>query len=302
MRISFANQKEATLLWINRRREDIADLTNVISSQKKLSSPSDAPASWARAMDFKHGLEEYDAILGNIDFATGWNESTDSALNGATDLISKAHDAAISALSPSGMDQRDALITQLDGVIKNLITVANTQYGDQYVFAGTNYSSPPFSIDDATGVVTYSGNDEKVQVRTNRGANGAYKINLTGTEAFSFTSGGSTLNAINEVWQLKEAIRTGNSTAISAKLGTLDEASAAISKQSSTVGSRLSTLEQRKSALEILKTNTQSSLSDVEDADLPEAITKLQQESTAFEAALKVTALVENLNLAYYLA
>ncbi len=302
MRISFANEKDASLFWINQRKEDIATLTNSISSQKKMASPSDDPASWARAMDFKHGLGEYDSILGNMDFATGWDQATDSALNNISDLISQARQAAISANSPSGADQRDALVSQLDGIIKNMINSANTQYGDQYVFAGMNYASSPYSIDDATGLVSYAGDDGAVRVRTNRGPNGALTINLTGHQAFEFTSGASTLNVINEVWQLKDAIRTGNSTNITAKLGTLIQASDAISKQTSIIGSRLSSLDQQKSAITLIKTNTQSNLSDVDDVDLPGAITKLQQTSAAFEAALKVAGLTANLNLASYLS
>ncbi len=304
MRISFTTEKDASLLWINQRKEDIANLTNSISSQKKMATPSDDPISWARAMDFKHGLGEYDSILGNMDFATGWDQATDSALGNVGELVSQARQCAISANSASGPEQRDALVSQLDGIIKNMISAANTQYGDQYVFAGSKYSATPYSIDDATGTVTYAGDDEAVKVRTSREpvATGAFTVNLTGNQAFTFTSGASTLNVINEVWKLKDAIRTGNSTNITTQLGTLIQASDAISKQSSIIGSRLSSVEQQKSAITLIKTNTQSNLSDVDDVDLPDAITKLQQHTAAFEAALKVTGLTANLNLASYLS
>ncbi|MFZ2445584.1 MAG: flagellin [Syntrophobacteraceae bacterium] len=302
MRISFAVEKEKTLLWINQRKEEISRLTNAVSSGKKLTAPSDAPAFWAQAMGLKQGLREYDSVLGNIDFAVGWNQATDAALNNVSDLISHASQIAISATSATGSDQRAALASELDAIIEEMLKDANSQYGDQYVFAGTDNGSAPFSIDDSTGVVTYAGDEGAVAVRTDRGADSAQTVNLTGAQAFSYSSGGSTLNVIHEVWELKQAVSSADSTAINAKLGTLDDAFNAISQQSAIVGSRLSGLDNRKSAISLIKTNTEGRLSDIEDTDLAEGLTRLQQQTTAFEAALQVTALVDDLNLANLLS
>lgn len=300
MRVSLALEYDGTLLWINRKKEEISTLANAISSGTKLTAPSDAPSSWSRAMGLKQGLREYDAILGNLEFASGWNQASDSALTRVSDLVSRSQQLAISATGGRDMGQ-EGIVAELDGILKEIISAANAQYGDQYIFAGSKTAEKPFSIDDSTGEVTYNGDLGEVKVRTERGANGSYKMNLTGTDVFSYTSGDQELNIIHEIWELKEAVEAGDSTKISAKLGTLEDAFKAVSKQSTVTGSRLSSFDTRKSALELIKANTTTRLSEVEDTDLPEAILKLQQNATAFEAALQVTTIMDNLSLTKFL-
>lgn len=306
MRISLGQQKEGTLFWINRKSEDISRLTAAIASGKKLAVPSDSPSAWSQAMGYKQSLREYESILGNIDFATGWNQSTDTELNSLGDILSEARQAAISAIGTEGIDSRDQLGEKVDAILKRALKAANAQYGDQYIFSGTKTDVPPFSLDDDPssanyGQVTYNGNLGIVQVRTNKGANGTEAVNLTGADVFSFTSGNSTHNVLEEIWQLREAVKSGDTAKVQAKLTTLDDAYKSVSKQGAFTGSRLNALETQRSTVELLQTQIEGWLSNTEDTDLAEAITRLQQEKTAFEAALMVTGKVDGLHLVNYL-
>jgi flagellin-like hook-associated protein FlgL len=67
-------------------------------------------------MGYKQSVREYDSILKNIDFATGWNQTTDSALNDLGDTISQAREAAITAIGPEGVDSRDQLANKHEQV------------------------------------------------------------------------------------------------------------------------------------------------------------------------------------------
>jgi flagellar hook-associated protein 3 FlgL len=302
MRITFATQKDTALLSFNQNQDEINRLTTAISTGNKFTSPGDDPSSWSQSMDFRQGVREYDSILNNIDYATGWNQSTDSALNQVSNLISQAKQAAVEAEGPAGMNDPSALVSSLDGVIQQMLTAVNSQYGDQYIFSGTAGSTtPPFTLDDTTGVVTYSGDSGQINVRTDKGGTGSFTVNLSGDQAFNFQSGGSTLNVIQEVWQLKQAISTGDTTTIEAKLGTLDTAFQYIGEQSVITGSRESTLAGQKSAIDAFKTDSQTRLSDLSDTDMADAITQLQQHKTAYQAALQVTGMMDNLSLLNYI-
>lgn len=302
MRISFLLQGRYTALSLNQREESINRLSSAISSGSRLSAPSDDPSAWTRAMKFRQSLREYDAILDNIDFATGWNQATDAALSDLSDLVSQARQTAISALSASGQDKQTALASELEGILQQALSSANAQYGDQYVFGGTETGSPPFSIDETTGVVTYGGNSDQITIRTDKSGSNPFTVNLSGGEILSFSSGGSTLNALSEIWELKNAIETWDTETINSKLDTLDDAFDSIGKQSTIAGNRLSALEERTSAINAIITNESGSLSEVADTDLSEALTRLEQEQVAFQAALTVTSLVSGLNLANYLS
>jgi flagellar hook-associated protein 3 FlgL len=301
MRISFAMQTGTTIQSLDSQQQEITSLSNAISSGNKMTSPSDDPYSWARSMDVKHGLQEYDSVLQNVSFATGWNNTTDSALNQLNNLVSQARQAAISATSPTGTAQTNALTSQIDGIIKQAVNIMNSQYGNQYVFGGSATGTPPYSI-DSSGNVTYNGDSNAVNIRTQRGNGTPTAINVTGTAVTSYPSGGSPTDLFTELNGLKQAIASGNQANTTSKLTTLQDAMDNISNQSSLTGNRLANFSTQTSAINSLKTNDQSTLSDLSDTDLTSAVVKLQQQQTAYQAAAKATGLMGSLSLANLLS
>ncbi len=305
MRITMNMQKNETLLTLNDQQEQINQLSQEISSGVKLTSPSDDPSAWSQAMNVQQSLREYNSFLGGINFATGWDQATESALSQLSDLVSQAKQIAISASSANSTSQNAALASQLDGILQQAVTLANSQYGDQYIFGGTSTTTAPFSIDDSTGTVNYSGDSNSIKVKTSSSdasSGGSTVVNLTGDQVFSYSSGGSTLNVLQEIWGLKQAIQNGDSATISSKLTTLDDAFNHINNESTTIGSMLSELTTQQSAINAFQTNEQSTLSNLQDTDVASATIKLQQAQTAFQAALQVTSMLGNLNLATYLS
>ncbi|MCE5334548.1 MAG: hypothetical protein LLG06_08135 [Desulfobacteraceae bacterium] len=302
MRISFALQRETTLSSINRKQEDVMRLSEAIASGKQLTAASEDPSAWAQSMTVKQGLREYDSILENIEFATGWNKSTDAALSNLSNLISQAREAGITASSGSTTDKKAAVVAELTNILQDAVKAANAQHGEQYIFGGTITSTPPYSINDATGAVTYTGDEAHIQVRTDRGGNGISTVNLTGPEAISFTnSAGDTVTVLEEIWNLREAVDSGDSTAVTTSLANLSKAFESVNSEATVTGARLSAFEDQTTAISVFKTNEKTTLSDLEDTDLADAITKLEQSQTAFQAALQVTGMLSDLSLTNYI-
>ena len=106
MRITLSMQINATLLTLNDQQEQITQLSQQISSGLKLTSASDDPYAWAQAMNIKQSLREYNSFLSGINFATGWGQATESALNQLSDLVSQAKQVAISAAQRDWNDSR----------------------------------------------------------------------------------------------------------------------------------------------------------------------------------------------------
>jgi len=255
-------------------------------------------------MNVNQSLREYNSIVSGINFGTGWGDATDSTLSQLSDLVSQAQQIAISANSTTGTSQSATLTSEVNGILQQAVTLANSQYGNQYIFAGTSTSSAPFSIDDSTGAVTYSGDSNAIQVKTstsNSSAGCSTVVNLTGNDVFSYTSGGSTLNVLHEIWSLGQAIKTGDSATLSNMSTILEDAFNHINNESSINGATLSGLTTQQSAISTIQTNKKSTLSNLQDADVASATTQLTTAQTAYKAALEVIAKLENLNLAEYL-
>lgn len=292
-------QTNQTLLTLNDQQEQITQLSQQISSGVKLSSPSDDPYDWAQAMNLNQGLQEYNSILSGINFGAGWGKATGSALSQLSNLVSQAQQIAISTGSATGTTQSATLASVVNGILQQAVSLANSQYGDQYIFGGTSTTSAPYSMDDLTG----SGDSNSIQVKTGTsGASGGGStvVNLTGNDVFSFTSGGNTLNVLQVISGLGQAIQTGDSATISSDITTLNDAYNHINNEAAISGATLSDLTNQQSAINVMQTNEQGALSNLQDTDIAEATTKLSQAQTAFQAALQVTRMLDNLNLASF--
>ncbi len=63
----------------------------------------------------------------------------------------------------------------------------------------------------------------------------------------------------------------------------------------------MSDLTSQQSAINVMQTNEQGALSNLQDTDVATATTKLSQAQAAFQAALQVTGMLDNVNLTSYL-
>ncbi len=305
MRITLGMQTNQNLLTINDQQEQINQLSQQISSGVKFSSPSDDPYDWAQTMNLNQGLQEYGSILSGISFGTGWCQATGSALNQLSNLVSQAQQVAVSASSATGSSQSATLANQVNGILQQAVSLANSQYGDQYIFSGTSTSTAPVSINESTGVVSIINDQNPIEVKTgtcDASGGGSTAVNLTGNDVFTFSSGGSTLNVLQEIWNLGQAIQSGNSATISSSIDTLNDAYNHITNESTINGTTLSDLTTQQSAINVMKTNEQGALSNLQDTDVAAATTKLSQAQTAFQAALQVTGMLDNLNLSSLLS
>ena len=87
-------------------------------------------------------------------------------------------------------------------------------------------------------------------------------------------------------------LRSGDSAALSDDLGALDERLGAITNELATVGARYHQVESLRDRADGELITLRSSLSEVEDIDLPKTIVDLQLQEVAYKSALSATARV----------
>ncbi len=301
MRITLGMQTSESLLNINDQQEQITKLSQEISSVVTMSSASDDPYDWAQAMQVKQGLQEYNSILSGINFGTGWGNYTESTMSQLSSLVSEAHQIAISATSTNETNQGSTLAAQVGSILQQVVGLANSQYNGQYIFAGTSTSTAPYSIDESTGEVTGPTDSNPILIKTSTSDGSGYgstAINLPGDNVFTFTSGGKTLNVMQELWNLQQALQNGDTSTISSEITTMNDAYNNIDNESGTYGTTQSDLTNQQTAINVILENEQGTLTNLEGTDIADATTKLSQAQTAYQAALQVTGILNNLNLA----
>ncbi|MBZ4658196.1 MAG: hypothetical protein JG766_119 [Desulfacinum sp.] len=292
MRVTLPQLYAATRENILNRNEKISNLTTQISSGRKLKTSHDDPNAWAQSRNLTDGLEKLERYKSNLEFASGMNSVADSALDHIHDLLIRAKEIGTAANTPNSTEEKQAYLEELDQVIEEIMSTAETKYNGQYVFEGyfDETASPPdwVSARDATPP-----GDARVL---------SLDLDDRATDTEVSVDARSVFQGLVQTFEdLKTAIDTGDSTQIANQLANLDTAMAETQALSSKTGARLAGYERRLNALEIFQVHGQDRLSEIRDTDLVEAITSLKQNQIALEAALQSTAAVQGLSLTRYL-
>jgi flagellar hook-associated protein 3 FlgL len=302
VRVTLPSTYAKTTHDINQKKEDLDRLTTMASCGSRILKQADDPLAWSQAMDFRQTIRQIDTFQKNIDFAVGWSQATDNALNKVTDLMERAKQLAIQAISTPSTEKRQAQTQELNQIIEEAVNLANSQYRDQYVFSGRLFSISPFTVTkDASGEVqsisSYQGDTQDLEVRVGNGVR--QTVNLNGQDVFGDPSNNTGI--LYELLQLKNTVRDGNITAIQQQEAAIDNSYQNLQRQSAIVGTRQEALDEKKSLLDSIKIDDQSQLSDIADSDMAEVISQLQQKQTVFQAVLRVTGMLADLNLTHYL-
>jgi flagellar hook-associated protein 3 FlgL len=300
MRIAFSQTYAKMTFDINRKKEDIDRLTTMATTGERMLKPADDPVGWSQAMDFRQSLRELAIFQKNADFATGWNQATESALTHVADLVIEARDLGIRSISVQTPESRQALVDSLDQLFKEALSLSNSQYGDRYLFSGQKFSTKPFElgVDPATGepiVDPYQGDGQTLQVRL--GKDLRETVNITGDMAFANPGA----DVLKQLLELKKAVQDNDTTATQQQLGLLDSSRQNLVRLSAQVGTRMASLERKQDLFASLNVDNQGQLADIAEADIVDVITRLKQKQTVFEAALQITSTLSELNLTRFL-
>lgn len=170
MRISSNTIFSAGVSRLSELQSGIVKTQQQISTGRRILSPSDDPVGAARALDLTQGQSINTQFGANRQGATNSLSAEEGVLQGTTTLLQDVKTLSISAGSGILADSdRKAIATDLRGRLDELLSQANATDGTgNYLFAGFNVTTAPFSS-AATGAV-YSGDQGQrlVQVATSR--------------------------------------------------------------------------------------------------------------------------------------
>ncbi len=303
----------SVLADLNRLSSEINLIQLKISSGKNFLRPSDAPPLAVISLNYKQGISRIEKYQRAIDEATAFLRAQESTLGNVQDLVARAKVLAIQAVNATqNTTTRKAIANEINSILESILSLANSQLGEKYIFAGqktTGYpkGEGPFklikeSLPDGQVIekVIYQGSTEDftigydVNMKMKLGENGQ-KIFMDSGIFETLIALKRTLEANNNVDYEKEQYD------IQKFVGKLDEIYNYITAKRGIVGAEISHLETKKNLYEDFKQTLQTNLGETESADLAELATKLQSLTIAYDAALRATAMVSGMSLAKYL-
>ncbi|MFT4034418.1 MAG: flagellar hook-associated protein FlgL [Patulibacter sp.] len=285
LRITHNMMSSSMLANVQRVNAAMAKTSEQISSGLRIDSPSDDPVGTTRALVIKSQLSANAGYKAAADATTGWTATTEGALSSIVDVVHSAHELLIQAGNDTlQASDRAQMALQLEGLLEQVKATANARFGDQYVLSGQQSDVPPYQSgsDDSyggdSGAVTRTlGPDQSVQINVTGdailgGTAGDGKLLDTLRTAIDHLNGGTTADV--------EALRGSVLSSLETNLDTLLSARAQIAGASV----RATLASDRIDDINLTMT---SQLSEIQDTDYAEAITRYTSQQTIYQAALQ---------------
>jgi flagellar hook-associated protein 3 FlgL len=280
---------------LQRARVQILTAQEQISSQRKVSNPSDDPSAFGQIVLDKSALSQTTQWIRNIDFGTSRVDAADQALSQTQNLITRVRELTIQASSDTtSAEGRETIAKEVRQLQRQLVQLGNTEVAGQAVFAGTKTDVSPFVITSGD-TVAYQGNGETQSIAVSE--NQTVQILVPGSSIFT----GSSSNIFDSLRDLLTALEGNDRNGIQAGLGNLDLATAQISDAQGTIGALANRLQVTHDALDTATLTISKSLSVNQDADLATAITQLRLQEVAVDAASQAFTRIFDTSLLKYL-
>jgi len=141
MRITENMRYGSLIASLGRAQGNYSTLMERMASQKKINRPSDDPVGATRVLDFR-GVRDAIAQYGrNIENADAWLQLSETKLENISDLIGQAREAGINDQSAQ---TRQVLAQNVGSLLEEILSLANSKFGDRWLFAGSRTDRAPF--------------------------------------------------------------------------------------------------------------------------------------------------------------
>lgn len=248
-----------------------------VSTGKRINRPSDDPIGAASVLHHRRLLASMDQYERNIQVGKNRMEFMETTLDAAEELISEARNWAINQASATVTDRANAY-SQVGRIRDQLLQLANSKLGDNYIFAGHQTHLPAFASDGS-----YSGDNGDYSVIT--GDQMEMRIEADGSRIFQ---GASDLFAVMD--DLLTGIQNGDSTLIDSQVDLLTSARTQVQDVRAETAASYMQLEMTDNQMAKFHLSVENIISRTEDADLNAAIIDLKNQEVSYQAALETAA------------
>jgi flagellar hook-associated protein 3 FlgL len=185
---------------LNQTQASEQQLTAELSSGVRVNSLSDDPLAAGENVLLLNQMQRDDSFTQTSSLVQGQLQVADSALGGVVAQLTQAVTLATSADNGTlNASDLKSISNQIAGIRDEVVSLANTSYQGQYIFAGSRTAAAPFSISSATtpATATYNGDANVNYLQTPNGQR--IQLNVPGDQIF--TAGGTTsvLGVLNQL-------------------------------------------------------------------------------------------------------
>jgi flagellar hook-associated protein 3 FlgL len=273
---------------------------------KQIMSPSAAPDQAAAIQRLKGEIQRQDSHIRTLDVAMRRYTAEETALSSSNDLLIRMKELGIQAandtLSPN---DRKAIGLEMKALRDQLLNLGNTRDDSgNYLFSGTRVNTPAFT-ENAQGAVVYQG--DQTQTSIPAGVERRVQFTRSGTDVFSRVVRADEMDINRSVGffdaldQMIDGVDSNRTPFIQQGISDIEQMHQNLVLSQAKNGSDQKVLISQIDLLSETQLRLKSTLSEIEDLDYTEAVTRMNKEMMALEAAMGSFSKISGLTLFDYL-
>ena len=301
-------------------------LQQQILTNTKVSKASDDPAAASKIALTKSQLNEYTMYSRSITSANLQLNSMESSLAQVTSRMQRANELITEASNEiSTLESIKPIKSELEELLKTIVTLSNAQVDGQYIFSGANTTTPAYKMDD-NGNVIYQGSNTNANGTTRKLeiSDGVYvPLNQAGDNIFGQYkvtkdgAGNDVVTSSGIIGSLKTAIKamegvpkdpTDPTSELVVDYDTIREQIDVIKNEINEVstvraqfGSYAQRIEMTQNSIDENKIIAEERRAGLQDIDIVEALSQLAQQQYALQASMQITSQMLSNSLLNYM-
>lgn len=301
--------KISTSFLFDRATERMSTIQNKLATTqaqmavgKQILAPSAAPDQAAAIQRLKGEVERQESHMRTLELAMRRYTAEETALSSSNDILIRMKELGIQAANDTmAPDDRKAIGVEMKALRDQLLSLGNTRDDSgNYLFSGTRVNTPAFA-EDANGDVVYQG--DQTQTRIPAGVERTVQFTRAGTDVFSrvVRDDGRPTGFFDAIDEMIDGANNNQSAKIQQGIADLTQMHNSLTLSQAQNGSDQLVVQSQHDVLGETLLRFKSTLSEIEDLDYAEAVTRMNKEMMALEAAMGSFSKTSGLNLFDYI-
>jgi flagellar hook-associated protein 3 FlgL len=297
MRISDGMKSQMVVSSMRTAQESIFKLQQQVSSGLRIQKPSDDPNAASSIMQTRSQLRAAEQYQRNIGQAISRVEAEETILDQLDSTLTRALTLAISQGDDlSTPATRLQVKAEVDNLLQFAVSLANTRWGEGYLFGGLQADTAPFDAADPLKELSdlqlaQLGAPHRIEISPGQ----FVPTSHTAVELF-LDSG-----AIESLSALSAALASGDGATVRDSIDGLRSATATVQNLLGDVGGRYNQFTSTSDALRLASMSAVRLQSELEDVDMAEALVHLAARQGVLQASYMATSRIMSMNLTDYL-
>lgn len=294
MRLSEQSKSHNQMRFMASATERADRVQRQLATGRRIDRASDDPTGAAMSMQHRKNIAFEAQMRRNLENGTAFLNVTESALNGATELLQRSRELTVQgATGTLGPSEKINIASELNQIIQQLGQVANTNFGGAYIFSGHQTQTPAYQLAGVPPTVATWQGDSGQRIRQ-ISPQDSVAVNVVGDQVFG--------TMFADLIALRDNLNANApTTTVNNSLADIDEALDLVLNARADVGARLNRFEATNERSLESDTNLQELRASIEEIDISETIIQFTAAQNALEAALGAIGRTSNMSLLNFL-